>query len=106
MPPTPSTITSAKASSSNINSRGPRSLFRGASGGGDLLSLGKFIPHSVDSQDILRVARIGLDLAPQVLDMGVNRALVAIIAHIIDLVHQLRAGELAARLAPQHGQLI
>src|SRR4029079_12307561 len=102
MPPTPSTITRAKASSSNRNSRGPRSLFGGAAGGGDLLSLGKFIPHSVDSQDILRVARIGLDLAPQILDMGVHRALVAVVTDIIDLIHQLRAGELATRLAGQH----
>src|SRR4051812_14376445 len=99
MPPTPSTMTRAKASNSRVNSRGRRIL---PSLPARRERFGEFIADAVNGQDVLRVARVRLDLAPQVLDVRIYDAVVALIAHIVDPVHQLGAGELAARLAGQH----
>src|SRR5690348_11454213 len=91
MPPTPSTITSANTPSMSQKSRGLKgfrcSMFDFRLNQHDILccstkiysfSIGcrasivyKLIAHAVDRQHVLRLAGVGLDLAAQVLDMGV-----------------------------------
>src|SRR5262245_10887266 len=62
-------------------------------------NLGEAVPETVDGLDVARAGRVGLDLAAQVLDVGVDGALVGLERDPVEGVEQLSAGEDAARLA-------
>ena len=64
------------------------------------------VTHAVDSENVAGLAGIGLDLAAQVLDMGIDGPVVAGVSHVIDQVYELRPGEGAAGVAGQNGQQI
>src|SRR5438876_3686960 len=57
------------------------------------------IPHAVHGEQITWLARVGLELAADVLHMRVDRALVGLEGDAVDRVEELRAREHAARRA-------
>ena len=61
------------------------------------LGLGEAISHAEDGLDVARGARIGLELAPDVLHVRVDRPLVRLERHAVDRVEQLGAREDPAR---------
>ena len=62
------------------------------------------VADAVDGEEVPRRARVGLDLAADVLDVGVDRPLVRLEGHAVDRVEQLRAREDAPGLARQRRQ--
>src|SRR5207244_5392114 len=65
--------------------------------------LGEAVPDAKNRQQVARRPRVGLDLAADVLDVGVDRALVRLERHAAHRIQQLRAREHAARL-PRQGR--
>src|SRR5512142_1741100 len=66
----------------------------------------KPIAHAVNRLDEARRARVSLDLGAQVLDVQVDRALVAFVADALDNVEQVEPREHAARRAHQGRQQV
>ena len=52
----------------------------------------KLVAHAIDRQDIAGIGRIGFQLAAQVLDMGINAAIVAVVGDAVQPVQQLARG--------------
>ena len=63
--------------------------------------VGEAIADAVDGQHVARPARVGLELAAQVLDVRVDRPLVRLEGDPVQRVEELRPGEDAARAAPR-----
>src|SRR5258708_10388404 len=61
--------------------------------------LGEAVSDPENRQQIARGPRVGLDLAPDVLDVSVDSALIRLERHAAHRIQQLRAGEHPARFA-------
>src|SRR5947207_14704114 len=67
-------------------------------------SFGEFVAHPVHGEDVLRAARIRLDLPADVLDVCVDGALEGVDVGAADRVEQLHAREDAPRPACERGE--
>lgn len=65
----------------------------------DVASVGELVADAVHGQEVPRTSRIRFELAPDVLDVGVDRAIERVDLDAADGVEQLRAREHPARLA-------
>ena len=63
--------------------------------------VGRLVADAVDREDVSRIAGVGLQLAPHVLDVRVDRTIERLAGVAADRVEELRASEDAARLARQ-----
>ena len=68
------------------------------------LFIRKLVTHAVDCENVTRLARIGLDLAADVLDVRVDGALIRFEGDAVQRIEQLPAREDAPRLARQCGE--
>src|SRR5258708_13747578 len=68
---------------------------------GSSLVVPEAVPHAMDRLQVVRLARIGLELAADVLHVRVDRALVPLEPHAVDRVEEPRARESAPGLARQ-----
>src|SRR5262245_32877269 len=66
--------------------------------------IGEPVADAVDGQDVAGGAGLGLDLAADVLHVGIDRALVGLDRHAVHRVEQLPAGEHASGFGDQGGQ--
>src|SRR5438045_478501 len=67
-------------------------------------SLGELVADAVHRQHVARICRLRLDLAPQILDVRIDRALERLDRLAPNRIEQLRAGEHAPRLPCQRGE--
>ena len=66
--------------------------------------VGETVTHAVDGQHVARPARVGLDLAAQVLDVRVDGALVRVEGDAVERVEELGTGEDPAGPCGHRGQ--
>src|SRR5207237_5287803 len=66
--------------------------------------LGELVADTVHRQDVARIAGVGLDLAADVLDVRVNRALEGLDGVSAHRVEELRAREHASRMPRERRQ--